>query len=73
MNDHEQRLITLETQLAFQDDLLEVLNQQLARQSQEIDLLQEQVRRLNQRLTSLKESQGDDKQPSLLDERPPHY
>jgi len=73
MNDHEQRLVALETQLAFQDDLLEELNQQLVLQSREMQRLQDQVRMLSQRLTTLKENQQDEKQPSLLDERPPHY
>lgn len=73
MNDHEQRLVALETQLAFKDDLLEELNQQLVLQSREMQRLQDQVRMLSQRLTTLKENQQDEKQPSLLDERPPHY
>jgi len=73
MKDHEKRLIDLETQLAFQDDLLEELNQQLVLQNRDLQSLQDQVRVLGQRLVTLKENHQDEKQPSLLDERPPHY
>ncbi|MDR9468200.1 SlyX family protein [Marinospirillum sp.] len=73
MKDHEKRLIALETQLAFQDDLLEQLNQQLILQNRDIHSLQEQVRVLGQRLATLKENHQDEKQPDMADERPPHY
>ncbi len=59
--------------MAFQDDLLEALNQQLILQSRELQSLQEQVRLLNQRLAALKAEGDDEKQPSLADEKPPHY
>lgn len=65
----ESRLINVEVKLAFQDDLLEVLNQTVADQQRQIDLLQDEIRILYQQLKSL--------QPSLLaalaDEPPPHY
>jgi|AntRauTorckE6833_2_1112554.scaffolds.fasta_scaffold03974_8 SlyX protein len=73
MKDHEKRLIALETQLAFQDDLLEQLNQQLILQNRDIHSLQEQVRVLAQRLVTLKENHQDEKLPDMVDERPPHY
>ena len=73
MKDHEKRLINLETQLAFQDDLLEELNQQLVLQNRDLQSLQDQVRVLGQRLLTLKENHQDEKQPDLADERPPHY
>lgn len=73
MKDHEKRLIALETQLAFQDDLLEELNQQLILQNREVQSLQNQVRILGQRLATIKENHPDEKQPDLADERPPHY
>ncbi|SFC19288.1 SlyX protein [Marinospirillum celere] len=72
MKDHEKRLIALETQAAFQDDLIETLNQQLVLQSRELQQLQQQVQLLNQRLANLRDEQ-EDKQPGQADEKPPHY
>lgn len=72
MKDHEKRLISLETQVAFQDDLIETLNQQLVLQGKDLQLLQQQLQLINQRLTHLREEQQG-KQPSPDDERPPHY
>ncbi|SFX20080.1 SlyX family protein [Marinospirillum alkaliphilum] len=72
--ENEQRLIRLETQLAFQDDLLEQLNRQLVLQAEDIRLLQDQLHLLSQRFRELQRSNdAGEAQPSLTDERPPHY
>ncbi|WP_416885707.1 SlyX family protein [Marinospirillum sp.] len=83
MNQYEDRLITLESQLAFQDDLLEQLNQQVTHQNMELLQLQEQLRLLHARLESLSSRQNADTSDtmqqgssllqSLMDEKPPHY
>ncbi|MFK7159735.1 SlyX family protein [Marinospirillum sp. MEB164] len=83
MNQYEDRLITLESQLAFQDDLLEQLNQQVTHQSLELLQLQEQLRVLHARLENLSsrqnvdgtasQQQGGSLLQSLMDEKPPHY
>lgn len=75
MDTNEERLIHLETQLAFQDDLLEQLNQQLIRQDQSIRNLQDQIRILSTRFKELQQAASEPvgQQPSLADERPPHY
>ena len=74
MAQYEERLISMESQLAFQDDLIEQLNQQVILQQQDLLMLQEQLRLMAQRFKELEqtsEQQGD--QPSATDERPPHY
>lgn len=74
MKQYEKRLIGLETQLAFQDDLIEQLNQQVILQQRDILVLQEQLQLMAQRFKEIQqasEQQGD--QPTAADERPPHY
>ncbi len=74
MKQYEERLISMESQLAFQDDLIEQLNQQVILQQRDLLLLQEQLHLMAQRFKELQqtsERQGD--QPSAEDERPPHY
>lgn len=74
MKQYEKRLIGLETQIAFQDDLIEQLNQQVILQQRDILVLQKQLQLMAQRFKELQpahEQQGE--QPSAADERPPHY
>lgn len=74
MKQYEERLIRLETQLAFQDDLLEQLNQQLVLQNHDIHLLQQQLHLLSSRFKELQQNaDASGRQPSAADERPPHY
>ncbi len=74
MTQYEKRLISMESQLAFQDDLIEQLNQQVILQQHDLLLVQKQLQLMAQRFKELEqtsEQQGD--QPSAEDERPPHY
>lgn len=74
MKQYEKRLIGLETQLAFQDDLIEQLNQQVILQQRDLLVLQKQLQLMAQRFKEIQkanEQQGD--QPTAADERPPHY
>jgi len=74
MKQYEKRLISIESQLAFQDDLIEQLNQQVILQQQDILSLQEKLQLMAQRFKELQqanEQQGQ--QPSATDEIPPHY
>ncbi len=74
MTQYEERLISIETQLAFQDDLIEQLNQQVILQQGDLLLLQEQLHLMAQRFKELQQtSERQDEQPSAADERPPHY
>ncbi|MFM8331819.1 MAG: SlyX family protein [Candidatus Methylumidiphilus sp.] len=65
------RLIDIETKLAFQEDTLQALNDVVCRQQKQIDQLEAQVRRLAERLKQLAEAQAPASPP--LDEKPPHY
>lgn len=74
MQHYEDRLIDLESQLAFQDDLIEQLNQQLSKQQLDLNLMQRQLNLLVGYVKDLKAASfNPDQQPSLQDERPPHY
>lgn len=68
MNDVEQRLVEIEAQLAFQDDLLESLNRIVAIQQQELDFLKRRHRELLEQLRNL-----PDQPRRPEDETPPHY
>ena len=49
----EERLIELETRLAFQDKTLEELNEVVTRQQQQLDQMEQQLGRLTNRLRPL--------------------
>jgi len=66
----EERLIEVETRLAFQDDALQALNAVVVRQQQEIDLLRREIEALKSQLKAvapgLVASQSEETPP-------PHY
>jgi len=64
-----ERLIEIETRIAWQDDALRQLSDALARQQRDIDRLQ----RLCQALQSQLETVGDAGRPAPANEPPPHY
>lgn len=64
----ENRLIDLESKLAFSEDLLEELNRLVYRQQQQIELLANEVRGLRDQVRSQPQEAR-----SLRDEIPPHY
>lgn len=66
----EERIVELESRLAFQDDTLQALNDELVRQQGDIERLQLLVGALSQRQAELQAQVGienDDEAP------PPHY
>lgn len=66
----DERLNNLESTLAYQDDLLLVLNKTVSDQQLAIDILRRQVDALMGRMTEI----GDVLESSnIVDERPPHY
>ncbi|MFE8073207.1 SlyX family protein [Marinobacteraceae bacterium S3BR75-40.1] len=66
----ENRMMELETRVAFQDDLVTTLNDRIAEQENDIRKLWEANRLLKQQINELQE--GMDKSPQ--DEAPPpHY
>lgn len=75
MSDLEQQVIELQTQLAFQEDLLDSLNQTVSKQQQAILQLQSQLQRLLTEIKDIMEesSRGSDYSRLLEAEKPPHY
>lgn len=66
----EERLIALESKLAHQDYLLDVLNQTVYRQQKQLDALDTLTAALAKRLAEWHANQSDS---ALPHEKPPHY
>ena len=64
------RIDELESQLAFQDELIESLNTTVARQDREILELKHQFGRLSERLKEIDDASAGE---APQDETPPHY
>ena len=63
-----ERIDTLETRLAYQDDTIETLNQTITAQWKQIDTLTRQLAQLSERL-----QEAEANAPGPTNERPPHY
>ena len=63
-----ERIDTLETRLAYQDDTIETLNQAITAQWKQIDALTRQLAELKDRLQD-----AESNAPGPVNERPPHY
>lgn len=66
----EDRLLDIETTLAYQDDLVGALNKLVAEQQDRISRLEDECRALNQALKELTEAMMA---ANVIDEKPPHY
>jgi len=66
----ENRIIDLESKLAFQDETINELNEVITDQQNQLDELREEIRLLNLRIVSVAESANvsEEKEPP-----PPHY
>ena len=78
MSSSEQKqLIELQTQLAFQEDLLNALNERVSEQDGELRILRQQLRQLAQASRQMRDAMEERgiADPSLAAEveRPPHY
>ncbi|MBE1286317.1 SlyX family protein [Alteromonas sp. LMIT006] len=70
MNSLEQKIIDLETQLAFQEDTIEALNQALASQQKQLDDVQFKLKHVLDKVKSMEPSNI----ASASEETPPpHY
>lgn len=75
-NDIEDKLIDLQTRVAYQEDALIHLDQVITKQDADIIQLQQLVRLLAKRLDEslfAQEQNGDGGVSGEYDERPPHY
>lgn len=68
---NEQRLIDIETKLAYQEDLLLTLNEIVASQQQQIDQLEQVCRSLIGHIKDMSYQLRDQRSPEH--EPPPHY
>jgi SlyX protein len=68
LRDPSARLESIESQLAFQEDLLQQLNQALVAQQSRIDQLESMLKMVSAQLQS-----GDDDAPDGPEPPPPHY
>ncbi len=66
---YDQRLIDLETRIAFQEDSIQALSDEIYRQQKELDRLQQLCNLMLQQLQDV--SGGGSNGP--VDEKPPHY
>lgn len=65
-----QRLIDIETKLAYQEDLIQELNKTVHSQQLKLDQLEEALRSLTLRYHSMAEQ---DDSEYFVDKKPPHY
>lgn len=65
----EERLVELETRLAYQEATLQVLNEVVTRQQKQIDQLDSLCRQLLDRVAAA----GGAARGTAVDEIPPHY
>ena len=66
----EEKLIDLESRIAFQDQTIDTLNQVVTQQQSQLDNLTEEVEQLRGRLKALAPSPLDSNEP---EPPPPHY
>ncbi|MGX2040216.1 SlyX family protein [Methylocaldum sp. MU1018] len=66
----EERLVDLETKLAYQEDTIQALNNVVCEQQKQIDQLEATCRLLVDRITQLSIAADAGK---IVDEKPPHY
>ena len=67
----EQRIITIETKIAFQEDIINQLNDVVCQQQNQIDALGRLTQQLLGRVRDLSKASGGE--GAAVDERPPHY
>ncbi len=67
---NEERLVSIETKLTFQEDLIEELNKLVYQQQKKLAQLEATCVSLARQIESLSEARNEGKPPS---ERPPHY
>jgi len=66
----EDRLVDLETKLAYQEDTIQALNHVVCEQQKQIDQLEATCELLIDRIRQLSVAADMDK---VVDEKPPHY
>lgn len=65
----QEKIIDIETRMAFQDDTIQELSDVIYRQQKQIDQLEKSVQLLLDKVQDLTHSQPG----AIIDEKPPHY
>lgn len=69
-----EQLVELQSQFAFQEDMLATLNDVVTRQQRQIDALQRELLSNSDKITTVMDQiAGKREGESAMDERPPHY
>ncbi len=71
MKNIEEKIIEIETKMAFQEETIEQLNTVIINQQNAIDKLQRQLVQLNSKIEEESQHWQSDQNPA--DETPPHY
>lgn len=69
----EDRLVDIETKIAYQEDLVQELNNTVYQQQKKIDRLEAICKSLIDHVKALSEAVEGKPGGNILDERPPHY
>jgi SlyX protein len=72
-NNLEQRVVELESKVAFQDDTIDQLNTELSQHQESIHQLQQKITLLGNRFKEIKDEMDMDQPQQLEYELPPHY
>ena len=67
----EERLVKIETKIAFQEDLMEELSKSIYQQQKKLERLDATCEALARHVSSLAESVNENK--PVVSEKPPHY
>lgn len=69
-----EQLVELQSQFAFQEDMLATLNDVVTRQQRQIDALQRELLSHSDKIATVMDHIADKRgSESAMDERPPHY
>lgn len=69
----EDRLVDIETKIAYQEDLVQELNMTVYQQQKKIDQLEAICKSLIDHIKALSEAAEGKSEGNVLEERPPHY
>ena len=72
-NSLEQRVVELESKVAFQDDTIEQLNTELSQHQESLAQLKQQIALLGNRFKEIKDELDTDQPDQIVHELPPHY
>jgi len=70
---NEEKIIDLETRIAYQDDTLQELSDIIYQQQKQIDQLNKMMELMLGKLQDISQNQSGSQSTNIADEKPPHY